>query len=64
MKIALTGSTGFLGKELLRIFDEKKFDVECYNLRSTEKINIFLNDISKVKYNVIINSAASINPTT
>ena len=64
MKIALTGSTGFLGKELLRILNDKKFDVECYNLRSTEKINIFLNDISKVKYNVIINSAASINPTT
>ena len=27
MKIALTGSTGFLGKELLRILNDKKFDV-------------------------------------
>ena len=64
MKIALTGSTGFLGKELLRTLNDKKFDVECYNLRSAEKINLFLNDVSKIKYNVIINSAASINPIT
>ena len=64
MKIALTGSTGFLGKELLKILNDKKFNVKCYSLRNKEKIKLFLNDVSKVKYNVIINSAASINPIT
>jgi dTDP-4-dehydrorhamnose reductase len=64
LKIALTGSTGFLGKELLSILNDKKFNVKCYSLRNKEKIKLFLNDVSKVKYNVIINSAASINPIT
>ena len=55
MKIAHTGSTVFLGKELLKILNDKKFNVKCYSLRNKEKIKLFLNDVSKVKSNVIIN---------
>ncbi len=62
MKIALTGSSGFLGNELLKILKNKKIDVKCYSLRSREKINSFLRDIKKNEFNVIINSAASLNP--
>lgn len=62
MKIALTGFTGFLGKELLKILKEKKFIVKCYDLRGKEKINFFLKDIKNNEFDVIINCAASINP--
>ena len=64
LKVALTGHTGFLGKELLKILKEKNIEVRCYNLRSLEKINIFLNDLKEIKFNAIINCAAAIKPIT
>ena len=64
MKICLLGSTGFLGKHILKKLS-KKFLVTKINLRNmpdrgNSKFKNFLNTFNK--FDVIINSAASLKP--
>ena len=64
MKIAITGYTGFLGKILYKILKAKNYKTKCYSLRGNKQIELFLKDISKEKYDIIINCVASLNPIT
>jgi len=67
-KILFTGSTGFLGKEVIKILDKKYKIYElvrkknenkiCCDLNNTKKVKLIL---EKVKPDVIVNLAAEVN---
>ena len=71
MKILITGSTGLLGKALVRIIDKKKNNLYFITRKKNKKKNNYfcdLNNLKKIKYitnlikpDVIINLAAKIN---
>jgi len=71
MNILITGSSGFLGKELVKVIDKKKYDLTFIGRKKNKKKNyIFcnLNNLKKLKNvldkqnpNVIINLAAEVN---
>ena len=71
MKILITGSTGFLGREVVKLINKKKFNLYFINKKKNKKKNYFycnLKNFKKIKYitnilrpDVIINLAAEIN---
>jgi dTDP-4-dehydrorhamnose reductase len=71
MNVLITGSSGFLGKEVVKILDKKKYNLTCITRRKVrKKNNIFCNliDLKKLKIvlkesepDVIINLAAEVN---
>lgn len=62
LKIAITGSKGFLGKEIVKQCQLKSYQIIQYSLRNSEKYSSFLSEVSKKKFDIILNSAASLNP--
>jgi dTDP-4-dehydrorhamnose reductase len=71
MKILITGSTGFLGREVVKLINKKKFDLYFITRKKKKKKNYFycnLKNSKKIKYitnilrpDVIINLAAEVN---
>ena len=71
MNVLITGSSGFLGKEVVKVLDKKKYNLTFITRRKEkEKNNIFCNlaDLKKLKIilkesepDVIINLAAEVN---
>ncbi len=62
LKIAITGSKGFLGKEIVKLCKLKNYEITQYSLRNSKNYSSFLKDVSKKKFDIIFNSAASLNP--
>ncbi len=64
LKIAITGSGGFLGNKIYSLLISQNFKINKFKLKNSIDINNFLKEISTNKYDYIINCAASINPKT
>ena len=68
MKILITGASGFLGKEVVNIFKNKKYKIfkisrtnknfNNYNLENTQAVSKLLN---KIQPDIIINLAAKVD---
>lgn len=62
MKIALTGSNGFIGSNLLERFNIFNYEVDIFRLEDNEKIKLFYQTIHEKNYDFIINCAADLRP--
>lgn len=62
MNIALTGSGGFLGKNIFDELKSNQLKTSVYKLKNEYDINSFLNDLKINNFDYVINCAASLNP--
>ena len=62
MNIALTGSGGFLGRNILNELKRNKLITNIYKLSNDLDIKFFLDDLNLKNFDYVVNCAASLNP--